>query len=101
MHMQIGMRSREQERTLTAAPCGSGGNVEAGEALLAPGSTVAALREAVAEAIYDAMRENDPRGRQHPWVPGGNSDKQDEARRRADRALDGVSFEARQEASDG
>ena len=45
------------------------------------------LREAVAEAIYDAMRENDPEGANRPWVPGGNSIKQDEARRRARAAL--------------
>jgi hypothetical protein len=44
------------------------------------------LVEAVAEAIYDAMRENDPKGKNRPWVPGGNSDKQDEARSRARRA---------------
>ncbi len=45
------------------------------------------LREAVAEAIYDAMREQDPEGREKPWVPRGNSHKQNEARRRADAAL--------------
>jgi hypothetical protein len=49
------------------------------------------LRERVAEAIYDAMRENDPEGASKPWVPGGNSRKQDEARHRADHALDGSS----------
>ena len=45
------------------------------------------LREAVAEAIYDAMRENDPEGQTRPWIAGGNSRKQDEARRRARAAL--------------
>lgn len=45
------------------------------------------LRERVAEAIYDAMRENDPEGRDRPWVPGGNSLKQEEARGRARLAL--------------
>jgi hypothetical protein len=45
------------------------------------------LAERVAEAIYDAMRENDPEGRNRPWVPRGNSQKQDEARRRAAAAL--------------
>jgi hypothetical protein len=45
------------------------------------------LTEVVACAIYDAMREADPEGRNHPWVPGGNSRKQEEARRRARTAL--------------
>jgi hypothetical protein len=45
------------------------------------------LTEAVARAIYDAMRENDPEGRRHPWMPGGNSWKQEEARSRARAAL--------------
>jgi hypothetical protein len=45
------------------------------------------LAEAVARAIYDAMRENDPEGRDRPWVPGGNSRKQEEARSRARAAL--------------
>ncbi len=39
--------------------------------------------EVVAEAIYDAMRENDPEGKDKPWVFRGNSLKQDEARQRA------------------
>jgi hypothetical protein len=46
-----------------------------------------ALREAVARAIYDAMRVNDSEGRDRPWVRGGNSLKQEEARRRARAAL--------------
>lgn len=50
----------------------------------------AGVAEAVAEAIYDAMRENDPEGSRKPWVPGGNSLKQGEARRRARAALDTV-----------
>lgn len=33
--------------------------------------------------IYDAMRVNDPEGANKPWVSGGNSLKQDEARRAA------------------
>jgi hypothetical protein len=45
------------------------------------------LADAVARAIYDAMRENDPEGRDRPWVPGGNSRKQEEARSRARAAL--------------
>ncbi len=43
--------------------------------------------ERVAEAIYNAMRENDPKGQRYPWVPGGNSQKQDTARRQARAAL--------------
>lgn len=45
------------------------------------------LEEAVAEAIYDVMRKSDPEGTVYPWVPGGNSFKQEEARRRARNAL--------------
>ncbi len=47
--------------------------------------------ESVAEAIYDAMREDHDGGTNKPWVAGGNSLKQDEARRRARRALGSVS----------
>ncbi len=47
--------------------------------------------ERVAEAIYNAMREpQEPEGNRYPWVSGGNSLKQDEARRRARVALDGA-----------
>lgn len=40
-----------------------------------------------AEAIYNSWREENP-GEWTPWVPGGNSDKQDEARKMARQALD-------------
>ena len=43
--------------------------------------------EAVAEAIYDAMRDPIGGGEDKPWVPRGNSLMQDEARRRARAAL--------------
>ncbi len=49
--------------------------------------TTSGYVERVAEAIYDALRENDPEGKGRPWVPGGNSLKQDEARRCARAAL--------------
>lgn len=39
--------------------------------------------EEEAERIYSAMREEDPAGSRYAWVPGGNSLKQDEARRLA------------------
>ena len=45
------------------------------------------LTELVAEAIYDAMREHDPAGQKRPWVTGGNSLKQDEARQRAGKVI--------------
>lgn len=45
------------------------------------------IEEAVAIAIYDDMRMRDPEGRNRPWVPGGNSLKQVEARQRARAAL--------------
>jgi hypothetical protein len=41
------------------------------------------LAELVAREIYDAMRDHDPEGKHRPWVDGGNSLKQDEARTRA------------------
>lgn len=43
--------------------------------------------ERVAQAIYDTMRAYDDEGARYPWVPGGNSHNQDEARRRARAAL--------------
>lgn len=46
--------------------------------------------ERVAEAIYNAMRDGDEEGKRYPWVPGGNSLKQDEARRMAREALDAL-----------
>ncbi len=42
--------------------------------------------ERVAKAIYNEMVCDDPRGKPD-WVPGGNSIKQDEARRKALQAL--------------
>ncbi len=41
------------------------------------------LVERVAKAIYDAMRCGDPEGQRRPWIPGGNSLKQSEAREMA------------------
>ena len=43
--------------------------------------------EHIARAIYDAMRDHDPEGKHRPWVAGGNSIEQDEARSRARAAL--------------
>jgi hypothetical protein len=43
--------------------------------------------EKVAEAIYNAMRKEDPEGRRYSWVPRGNSQKQDLARVLARAAL--------------
>lgn len=45
------------------------------------------LREDIAKVIYDFLRQNDSEGRNVSWVPGGNSLKQDDARRFADRVL--------------
>lgn len=46
----------------------------------------AVMRRAIedrAKVIYDERRQGDPEGMLHPWVEGGNSLKQDEARRAA------------------
>jgi hypothetical protein len=48
---------------------------------------IEAVRERVAQAIYDAVRAKDPEGSLYPWVVGGNAVRQDDAREMADRAL--------------
>lgn len=39
--------------------------------------------ERMAEEIYNEMRKDSPEGQKYPWVPGGNSNMQEEARSRA------------------
>lgn len=43
--------------------------------------------ERIASAIYEKMRAHDSEGQKYPWVPGGNSHKQKEAREYARAAL--------------
>ena len=52
--------------------------------------------EAAAEAIYNAMPYDEP-GEKPVWVPGGNSLKQDEARKYARVALTTLTREVREQ----
>jgi hypothetical protein len=65
----------------------------AATSLRALAAALGTLEEAVAAAIYDALRAHDPVGSGIPWVPGGTSYMQNEARRRARAALAGLAPE--------
>lgn len=64
----------------------------------APAPEVVDEVEALAIEIYDEMRKGDPEGEKTPWVPGGNSTKQDEARALARRRLEDAATRAAQAA---
>lgn len=72
MPFQIGQAKREPNRDVDVA----------GDRLKADGKV-----ESLAEEIYNGYREANP-DEFKPWVPGGNSDKQEEARTEARRRLD-------------
>ena len=68
-------------------PCAIHAQVAKVQLIVCDAPIAEAPPERVAEALYDALRADHPEGKDRPWVPGGNSLKQDEARRLARIAL--------------